>query len=87
MPAFRGLLGLLLQQQAVLVGHRRLRDQALRGALGRVLPSPATQRPCFDGSEGGRKRVLDALLPKTVFRALRGAQTRFHALFWRQNTV
>ena len=46
-----------------------------------VYPSPATQRPCFDGIEGGRKRVSDTLLTKTVFDALRGAQPLSHTLF------
>ena len=29
-----------------------------------VIPSPATQRPCFDGVEGGRKRVSDVFTHK-----------------------
>ena len=50
-----------------------------------VDPSPATQRPCFDGLKGGRKACFIfsdiCFLTKTVFVALRGAQPLFHALF------
>ena len=48
-------------------------------------PKPRNRRH-FDGIKGGRTRVSDTLLTKTVFDALRGAQPLFHALFWRQHT-
>ena len=43
-------------------------------------PSPATQRPCFDGSGGGSV-FQTSLLTKTVVLAVKGAQSLFHALF------
>ena len=43
-------------------------------------PKPRNPRQ-FDGIAGGRKRVSDTLLTKTVFDTLRGAQPLSHALF------
>ena len=52
----------------------------LRWTFGPVEPSPATHA-ILTVLKGGRKRVEDVLLAKTVFDAFRGAQPLFHALF------
>ena len=46
-----------LQEQGA-AQQEQLRNQQ------KALPSPATQRPCFDTIEGGRKRVSDTFTHK-----------------------
>ena len=74
--------------QASLSQAARGLSRARSSSTAHPVPSPATQRPCFDGIDGGRKRVSATFIvtvltkmSKTVSDALRGAQPLFHALF------